>query len=205
MELYFSPFACSQATHIAAREAGIPLDLRQVVLATKRTTDGADYLAVTPKGQVPVLRLDDGSLLTENPVILQYLAEQRPESGLLPPAGSRARLEVLEWVTYFATEIHKVVLYPIFHPAAPEEVKAFARLLAQQRLPLLAQRVEGREFLVGERFTIADAYLTWVLTLCRHAGIDLDPWPSLKAYRSRMQARPGVRAAIAYERERVTA
>ncbi|MFN8641628.1 MAG: glutathione binding-like protein [Candidatus Binatia bacterium] len=205
MELFFSPFACSLASHIAAREAGIPLDLRQVVLATKRTADGADYLAITPKGQVPVLRLDDGSLLTENPVILQYLAEQRPESGLLPPAGSRARLEVLEWVAFVSTEVHKAIFYPIFHPAAADGAKALARELAPHRLNLLAQRLEGREFLVGDRFTIADAYLTWALNLCRHAGLDLGAWPTLQSYSARMQERPGVRAAMAYERERMAA
>lgn len=205
MELFFSPFACSLASHIAAREAGVPIDLRQVVLSEKRTTDGADYLAITPKGQVPVLRLDDGSLLTENPVILQYLAEQRPDAGLLPPVGSRARLEVLEWAAFIATEVHKAIFYPIFHPAASEGAKAFARELAPHRLSVLSQRLEGREFLVGDGFTIADAYLTWALNLVRHAGLDLDPWPVLQAYRARMQSRPAVQAAMSYERERMSA
>ncbi|MBX3024177.1 glutathione transferase GstA [bacterium] len=205
MELYFAPFACSLVSHITAREAGIPLDLRQVSLATKRLADGADYLAVTPKGYVPALRLDDGTLLTESPVVVQYLADQRPESGLLPPAGSRQRYEVLEWVLYLSTEIHKGILNPIFSPLAPEAVKAHARALTPRKLPLLARQVEDRELLVGDHFTVADAYLTWALTLCRHAEISLDQWPSLRAYRKRMQARPAVRAAIAYEQERLAA
>jgi glutathione S-transferase len=205
MELYFAPFACSLASHITAREAGIPVDLRQVSLSTKRTSDGADYLAITPKGYVPTLRLDDGSLLSENPVVLQYLADQRPEAGLLPPSGSRPRYEVLEWVGYVSTEIHKGIFALIFSPASPEEAKVYARALAQRKLPLLAERVREREFLVGDRFTIADAYLIWALNLCPFAGISLDPWPSLQHYLARMQARPSVQAAIAYEQERVAA
>ncbi len=205
MELYFAPFACSLASHIAAREAGIPIDLRQVSLSTKRTVEGDDYLAVTAKGYVPTLRLDDGSLLSENPVVLQYLADHKPEAGLLPPLGTRARYEVLEWVGYVSTEIHKGIFALVFSPASPEEAKSYARALAERKLPLLAQRLEGREFLVGDRFTIADAYLIWALNLCPSAGISLDAWPSLQAYLARMQARPSVQAAIAYEQERAAA
>ena len=205
MEFYFAPFACSLASHIAAREAGIPLDLRQVSLSTKRTTDGGDYLAVAPKGYVPTLRLDDGTLLSENPVVLQYLADQKPAAGLLPPPGSRERYEVLEWVGYVSTEIHKGVFALIFSPASPDEAKAYARTLAQRKLPLLAERLDGREFLATDRFTIADAYLIWALNLCPFAGISLDAWPSLQTYLARMQARPSVQAAIAYEQERAAA
>jgi glutathione S-transferase len=205
MELYFAPFACSLASHIAAREAGIPLDLRQVTLSTKRLSDGGDYLAVTPKGYVPTLRLADGSLLAENPVVLQYLADQKPQSGLLPPPGSRERYEVLEWVGYVSTEIHKGIYALIFSPAAPEEAKAYARTLAERKFPILAERLDGRDFLAGDRFTIADAYLTWALTIAPYAGIELDAWPALQAYRSRMQSRPAVQAAIAYDQERMAA
>lgn len=205
MELYFAPFACSLASHIAAREAGIPLDLRQVALATKRLSDGGDYLAISPKGYVPTLRLADGSILTENPVILQYLADQKPESGLLPPASSRQRYEVLEWVGYVSTEIHKGIYALIFNPTSPEEAKAFARALAERKFPILADRVANREFVVGDRFSIADAYLTWALSIAPHAGIPLDPWPALQAYLQRMQARPAVQAAVAYELERMSA
>lgn len=205
MELYFAPFACSLASHIAAREAGIALDLRQVALATKRLSDGGDYLAVSPKGYVPTLRLDDGSIMTENPVILQYLADRKPESGLLPPVGSRERYEVLEWVGYVSTEIHKGIYALIFSPASPEEAKAYGRSLAERKFPILAERLQGRDFVAGNRFTIADAYLTWALTIAPYAGIDLAAWPALVAYRDRMQARPNVQAAIAYEQERAAA
>ena len=205
MELYFAPFACSLASHIAAREAGIPLDLHQVSLATKRLSEGGDYLAVSPKGYVPTLRLDDGSLMTENPVILQYLADRKPESGLLPPVGARERYEVLEWVGYVSTEIHKGIYALIFSPTSPEEAKAYARGLVERKFAILVERLQGRDFLVGDRFTIADAYLTWALTIAPYAGIDLDAWPQLLAYRTRMQARPSVQAAIAYEQERAAA
>ncbi len=205
MELFFAPFACSLAGHITAREAGIDLGLRQVSLSNKRTADGVDYLTVAPKGYVPALRLDDGSLLNENPVVLQYLADQRPESGLLPPAGSRARYEVLEWVSFVSTEIHKGVFALIFSPAAPEEAKQYGRALAAKKFPVLAERLAGREFIATDRFTIADAYLTWALNICPFAGISLDQWPALQSYLTRMQARPSVRDAIAYEQERFAA
>ncbi|MDX2168116.1 MAG: glutathione transferase GstA [Deltaproteobacteria bacterium] len=205
MELFFAPFACSLASHIAAREAGIELGLRQVSLSTKRTADGVDYLTIAPKGYVPALRLDDGTLLSENPVVLQYLADQRPEAGLLPAPGTRDRYAVLEWVGYISTEIHKGIFALIFNPASPEAAKQFARELAQKKLPLLAERLEGREFLATDRFTIADAYLIWALNLCAFAGISLDAWPALSTYLARMQARPSVRDALAYEQERFAA
>lgn len=200
MELYFAPFACSLASHIVAREAGIPLTLRQVTLASKQLADGGDYFAVSPKGYVPALRLEDGTVLSENPVVLQYLAEQRPDAALLPPAGSRERYAVLEWVTYVSTELHKGIFALVFNPGAPEAAKDFARSLAERKLGYVAAQLGERPFLVGDRFTIADAYLTWALTLCPHAGIPLDPWPALQAYVARMHQRPAVAAAIAAER-----
>jgi len=205
MELFFAPFACSLAGHITAREAGLDLGLRQVSLATKRTSDGEDYLAISPKGYVPALRLDDGTLLSENPVVLQYLADQRPQSGLLPAPGTRDRYTVLEWVGYVSTELHKGVFALIFSHAAPEAAKQYARQLAERKLPLVAERLAGREFVAIDRFTIADAYLIWALNLCPFAGIALDPWPELQAYLTRMQARPSVRDALAYEQERAAA
>jgi len=205
MELYFSPFTCSLASHIAAREAGIALTLRQVALTTKQTTDGEDYRAIAPKGYVPALKLDDGTVINENPVVLQYLADQRPESGLLPAPGTRERYEVLEWVGYVSTELHKGILAVIFSAAAPEEAKTYARALAAQKLPLVAAHLEARELLVGTRFTIADAYLTWALTLVPFAGLSFDAWPSLQAYLARMRKRPSVRAALAYDQARYAA
>lgn len=199
MQLYFSPFACSLATHIAAREAGLDLALTAVTLSTKRTATGDDYLAFAPKGQVPVLRLDDGSLMSEGPAILQYVADRTPSSRLLPPVGSRERYEALEWLNYVGTEIHKQCFYPMFSPDAPPEAKAWARGSLEKKLAHLETRLAGRNFVAGEHFTIADAYLTWALTLCTKIGVDLASYPALAAYLGRMHARPGVQAAIAAE------
>ncbi len=199
MELYFAPFACSLASHIVAREAGIDVTLRPVALAAKQLADGGDYLAVSPKGYVPALRLDDGTVLSENPAVLQYLAELRPDAALLPAAGRRDRYAVLEWVGYVSTEIHKGIFAPIFNPDAPEAAKVFARSLAERKIGFVAAQLGERPFLVGDHFTIADAYLTWALILCPHAGIVLAPWPALQAYLTRMQQRPAVAAAIAAE------
>jgi glutathione S-transferase len=199
MQLYFSPFACSLASHVTAREAGIPLDLEAVTLSTKRTASGADFLAVSPKGQVPALRLDDGAVLTENPAVLQYLADTAPGTGLLPAPGSRERYRVLEWVNYVGTEIHKGCYFAMFSPDAPPEAKAWARGLLDKKLAYVASQLEGRAFVATDRFTIADAYLTWALTLAQKVGADLGAHPALGAYLARMHARPAVQAAIAAE------
>ena len=134
MELFFSPLACSLASHIVAREAGLPLDRTKVTLSDKRTADGRDFLSISPKGQVPVLRLDDGSTLTESAAILQHLADLAPSAGLLPAPGTRERYAVLEWMSYVSTEIHKTCFYPMFSPDSPPEAKAWARGLLEKRL-----------------------------------------------------------------------
>jgi glutathione S-transferase len=197
VQLYFSPFACSLASHIAAREAGIPLDLTAVTLSTKRTAGGEDFLAVSPKGQVPTLRLDDGSILTENAAVLQYLADSAPSAGLLPAAGSRDRYRVLEWLNYVGTEIHKACYATMFTPDSPQEAKAWARAALDKKLAYVAKQLEGRAFAVGERFTIADAYLAWSLMLAQRVGATLAP--AAAAYLESIQKRPAVQAAIAAE------
>jgi glutathione S-transferase len=199
VQLYYSPFACSLASHITAREAGLPLDLEAVALATKRTASGADFLAVSPKGQVPTLRLDDGAILTENAAVLQYLADSVPASGLLPAPGSRERYRVLEWLNYVGTEIHKGCFYAMFSPDAPPEAKAWARGLLDKKLAYVASQLAGKAFVAADRFTIADAYLTWALTLAQKVGADLGAHAALGAYLQKMHARPAVQAAIAAE------
>ena len=199
MQLYFSPFACSLASHITAREAGVPIELEAVSLSTKRTASGGDFLAVSPKGQVPALRLDDGAVLTENAAVLQCIADAAPRSGLLPAPGSQERYRVLEWVHYVGTEIHKGCFYPMFAPDAPPEAKAWARGLLGKKLAHVATQLEGKPFAASDRFTIADAYLTWALTLAQRVGADLVAWPALAGYLQRMHARPAVLAAIAAE------
>jgi glutathione S-transferase len=199
LQLYFAPFACSLASHITAREAGLPLDLEAVTLATKRTASGADFLAVSPKGQVPTLRLDDGAILTENAAVLQYLADAAPAAGLLPAPGSRERYRVLEWLNYVGTEIHKGCFYAMFAPDAPPEAKAWARGLLDKKLAYVSSQLGGRSFVASDRFTIADAYLTWALTLAQKVGADFRARPELGAYLEKMHARPAVQAALAAE------
>lgn len=199
MQLYFSPFACSLASHITAREAGIPLDLQAVTLSTKRTASGADFLAVSPKGQVPALRLDDGAVLTENPAVLQYIADAAPASGLLPAPGTRERYRVLEWVNYVGTEIHKGCFFAMFSPDAPPAAKTWAGGLLDKKLAYVASQLEGRAFVAADRFTIADAYLTWALTLAQKVGANVGAHAALAAYLQSMHARPAVQAAFAAE------
>ncbi len=203
MELFYSPMACSLASHITLREAGLDAALTSVTLATKTTAAGDDYFAVAAKGQVPALRLDDGTLLTENAAILQYLADRRPEAGLLAPVGARERYAVLEWVSFFGTEVHKACLWPIFNPGPPEETKAWARTLLDRKLEYVASALGDRAFLVGDRFTIADAYLTWILALARVAKLAV-PEP-LERYRIAMHERSAVREAVAIERAALAA
>lgn len=199
MELFFSPFACSLASHITAREAGLPLDLTSVTISTKRTAAGDDYLAVNPKGQVPALRLDDGTVMTETPAVLQYLADQAPGRGLLPAPGSRDRYSVLEWSNFVGTEIHKLCFHPMFAPEAPAEAKAWARSLLDAKVDFLDARLRGRDFVATDAFTIADAHLTWALTLCEKIGVDFASRPAVAAYLARMHARPAVGAALQAE------
>lgn len=197
MELYYSPFACSLASHITLREAGLDADLIAVRLATKETSSGASLFDVSPKGQVPALRRDDGSVLTENPVVLQYLADRNPKANLLPPPASEDRYRVLEWVSFVATELHKACLATMLNPEAPAEAKAWARTQLAHKLAHVAGEIGEREFLAAGRFTIADAYLTWALTLCGVAGIELPG--ELARYLARMQQRPAVRSALKAE------
>lgn len=199
MQFFFAPFACSLASHIALQEAGLAAEFRQVILGTKRTTSGEDFLAISPKGQVPVLWLDDGTVLTEGPAVLQFIADQRPESGLAPKVGSPERYQVIAWLNFIATEIHKLVFWPTFNPDSPDRVKQFVRPLINKKLDFLAAHLQNREYLVGQQFTIADAYLTWALHLCGFAKISLDSWPVLSQYLERMKQRPHVREAMAKE------
>lgn len=199
MQLYFAPFACSLASHITAHEAGLPLELSAVALATKRTAGGEDFRAIAPKGQVPALRLADGTILTENAAVLQYLADSAPAAGLLPPPGTADRYHVIEWLNYVGTEIHKGCFYAMFAPSAPPEAKTWARGLLDERLAFVDSQLAGKSFLVGDHFTIADAYLSWALLLAQRVGVDFAARPALGAYLSRIQARPAVQRAIAAE------
>ncbi|OIQ80078.1 glutathione S-transferase GST-6.0 [mine drainage metagenome] len=198
MKLYHKPGACSLSPHIVLREAGLAFELERVDLASKKTGSGGDYFGVNPKGYVPALALDDGQLLTEGPAIVQYLADLVPEKRLAPPAGTMERVRLQEWLNFIATELHKG-FSPLYNPRAPEEWKGVARELLAKRIALVAERLTGRDYLMGDAFTVADAYLFTVLNWAAFAKVDLSPWPVLGAYQARVAARPAVRAALLAE------
>lgn len=197
MKLYYMPFACSLSPHIVAREAGIPIELVRVDRA-KKTSTGEDYLAINPKGSVPALALDNGEVLTESAVIARFLADQKPELGLIPPAGTLERYRTEEWMNHIATDIHKQ-FSPLFGPTTPEETKAAQRETLSKRFAFVASKLEGREYLMGDSFTVADAYLFTVLSWTSPLKLDLSPWPALTAYLARVGSRPAVKAALAAE------
>lgn len=200
MKLYLTPHACSLAVDIVARELEIPLDLEWVDVRAKRLRDGSDYFAVNPKGQVPTLKLPDGQYLTEGPVIVQYLADLRPKSGLLAPVTTLDRYQVLEWLNFISSELHKGFT-PLFRATTPAEYRAIARQNLQGRLQWLNDQLADRDFLTGPTFTVADAYCYTIVMWTKLHDIDLAPWPHLKAYVERIASRPSVKAAEQAERE----
>jgi len=200
MELYFSPYACSLASHIVCREARLPVTLRRVSIATKEMDGGGSFLDVNPKGQVPTLRRDDGSILTEGTAVLQYLADQSPQSALTPPAGSDAHYRMLEWLNFISTELHKRILYMIFSPDSDDAARSRARAVAPDRLARLADTLDRQDYLLGNAFSVVDAYLLWWLLLAPRAGVDLKPWPGLERFVARCLDRPQTRAAVEAER-----
>ncbi len=198
MKLYLTPGACSLSPHIVLREAGIPFDFEVVDLAGKRTKSGKDFRAINPKGYVPALELDGGQVLTEGPAIVQYLADQKPAAKLAPPAGSIDRYRVQEWLNYITSELHKS-FGPLFSPNTPDAWKEQLKVNLAGRFDLLSRTLEGKDYLMGSTFTVADAYLFTVLSWSDHVGIDLGKWPVLKAYVERVAARPAVKAALEAE------
>ena len=201
MKLYFSPGACSLSPHIVAREANIPLDLVRVDLRTKRTADGADFLAKNPKGYVPALELDNGEVLTEGPAVVQYLADLKPDSGLVPPAGSFARYRAQEMLGFINTEIHKTYS-PLFRDTTPADVKAERKELLQKRYAIIEAALTGKPFLLGANFGVADAYLFTVTRWAKPLQVDLSDFQNVMAFQERVGARPAVRAAIDEEKTR---
>jgi glutathione S-transferase len=197
MKLYYAPGACSQAPHIVLREAGLPFDLVKVDLAAKRTEDGEDYAAINPKGAVPALGLDDGSVLTENAAILQYLADRAPTAALIPSGGIE-RYRLLEWLNFIATELHKG-FGPLWTPATPAEYKQTTRDTLGKKFDYLQAALGDRPYLTGDRFTIVDAYAFVVLNWTAIHQIELARWPGLTAFVARVAQRPAVRAALVAE------
>ncbi len=197
MKLFYSPGACSLSPHIVLREARLPFELERVDTKAGRTASGADYRALNPKGYVPLLQLDDGQLLTEGPVIVQYLADRAPEARLAPPAGTFERYRLQEWLNYVTSELHKS-LGSLFNPSMPAEWRQATREAVAKKLDYVATQLAGREHLLGE-FTVADAYLYVVLGWTRPLDIDIRRWPALQQYRRRIGSRPAVQAALQAE------
>jgi len=198
MKLFYSPGACSLSPHIALREAGLAFDLVRVDLSTKKTADGGDFRNVNPAGYVPALQLDDGSVLTEGPAIVQYVADRAPERQLAPPNGTMARYKLQQWLNFISTEIHKSYS-PLFNPQAHAEWKAAARANLERRLPLVSAQLERSPYLLGDTYTVADCYLFVTLSWAPHVALDLGPWPALQRYRTKVAARDGVQAALRAE------
>jgi glutathione S-transferase len=197
-KLYYSPGACSLSPHIALREAGLPFDLAMVSLKTHQLADGSDFYAITPKGSVPVLELNDGQRLTEGPAIVQYIADQAPGSKLAPPAGSIERYRLMEWLNFITTELHKG-FSPLFNPAMPEEAKALSRAKLGERFTWVNQQLEGKSYLMGETFSVADGYLFTVANWGKHVGVDISGLKTLGAFMGRVAARPAVQEALKAE------
>ncbi len=198
MKLYYSPGACSLSPHIALREAGLPFDLVKKDLHSQTLEDGSDFRAINPKGYVPVLILDGGETLTEGPAIVQYIADRVPEKKLAPPAGTLERVRLQEWLNYITSEIHKT-FSPLFNKKASEDWKAAARELLDRRIGYVAKALDGRDYLMGDTFTVADCYLFTVLNWSHWVKIDLSRWPSVNDYLKRVAARPAVQAALQAE------
>ena len=198
MKLFYASGACSLSPHIVAHEAGIELRLQKVDLKTKTVTSEGDYFSVNPKGYVPALELDDGQILTEGPTIVQYLADLKPEKRLAPAAGTLARYRLQEWLGYINSEVHKTYS-PLFKAETPVETRAERLAYLTKRYGLIEKHLAGHPYLLGDNFTVADAYLFTVTNWAGTAKFDLSPFPNLRAFQDRTAARPAVQAAMRAE------
>jgi len=198
MKLYLSPGACSLAPHIALLATGLPFVVERVSLRTRQTESGEDFRAINPKGQVPALVLDDGAVLTENQVILQYIADQAPGSGLAPAYGSAERYRLMEWLAWLSSELHKR-FSPLFAPGASKAAREATWTALAGPLSYVAARVDADDYLLGPQFTVADAYLFTMLGWVGFAKFSLDDWPALQSYHARVGSLPVVREAMRRE------
>jgi glutathione S-transferase len=198
VKLYYMPGACSLACNIALREAGLKFELVKVDRKTRRASDGLDYNEVNPKSRVPALSLDDGQVLTENIAVLQYIADRNPAAKLAPAAGTMQRYRLEEWLSFVTSELHKSYT-PLFRQDAPEGAREYGRKNLTEWLDWLERSWDSRSHLMGEPFTVADAYLWVVLGWGAHVGMDVARWPQLKSFHERVAARPAVIEALKSE------
>src|SRR5262245_36784073 len=198
MKLYYARGACSLSVHIALREADLKFDLERVDTKTKQLEGGGDFLKFNANGFVPVLVLDDGEQLTEAKVLLEYIADQKPSAGLAPPHGTLPRYRLMEWLSFISSELHKSYS-PLFSPATPEDYKPIVLQRLAQRLGYVNSKLEGRQYLLGDQFTVADCYLFVVVNWSKAMNIDLTPFPALQQFQERVRNRPAVQAAMRAE------
>jgi len=198
MKLYYAPGACSLSPHIVAREAGLDLQLEKVDTGTKTIRTDGDYWRVNPKGYVPALEISPGEVLTEGPAIVQYLGDRKPEAGLVPAAGTMDRYRMQEMLGYINSEIHKAYS-PLFNPKTPAETVEERKAYLRKRYKILDERLAGRPYLFGDKFSAADAYLFTVTTWAKYVKLDLSEFPNVVAFQARVAARPAVQAAMKEE------
>jgi glutathione S-transferase len=198
MKLYYSPGACSLSPHIALREAGLAFEPVLTSLKSHKLQDGADYYGINPLGYVPLLELDDGTRLREGPAIVQYIADQAPAKNLAPANGTLPRYRLQEWLTFIGTEIHKS-FSPLFNPAMPEEGKQMSRDRLAARFKFIDAELAGKQYLLGDNFSVADGYLYTVSRWSKPMNIDLSGFKNLVAFMARVEARPAVQEALAFE------
>lgn len=197
-KLYYTPGACSLSPHIALREAGLSFELEQVDLKEKKTKSGEDFLKINPKGYVPALKLDDGYVLTEGPAIVQWIADQKPATHLAPANGTTERYKLQEWLSFIGTELHKN-FGPFFNPATPDATKAILAQTLAKRYAWVDEKLEGKDYLTGSQFTVADAYLFTITNWGQFVKFDLKDYPNVRAFQARVAARPKVQEALKAE------
>lgn len=198
MKLYYSPGACSLSPHIALEESGLSYEAIAAPTKTHKLTDGTDYYGINPLGYVPLLELDNGTRLREGPAIVQYIADQAPAKNLAPVNGSFERYQLQSWLNFIGTELHKS-FSPLFNPATPEDQKTATKEKLNGRLKWVEGELAGKQYLMGDTFTVADGYLFTVSNWAGPTGLDLSPYPNLLAYRARVAARPAVIKAMTAE------
>lgn len=199
MKLYYSPGACSLAPHIVASEAGVPLQLEKVDLASHTLADGSNYYDVNPRGYVPAVRIKDGEpVLTEANIVVQYIADQNPEAGLMPKAGTPERYRAQQWLAFTATELHKNFSW-LWNKDTPAETKTAVKDKLDKRFAELDAHLKGNDYLLGKNFSAPDAYAFTIINWVNFLGMNLKKFPNLQAYVDRVAARPKVQAALKAE------
>lgn len=198
MKLFYAPGACSLSPHIVLNELDLPYTVEKVDLKNHTTASGADFYSINAKGYVPALQLDNGEVLTEGPAIVQYLADQKPQAGLLPPAGSLERARVQEWLNFIGTELHKT-LGALFNPSISAEAKAKTIDTFGKRLGFVEKALQGKDFLTGKSFSVADAYLFTIVNWAPKLSIDISPWPTVAEFQKRVASRPAVQKTLKAE------